>query len=162
MMFVGYSEKHSAGTYRMFNKKTRRVSITRNARWLKRFSDTNEDGPKKDVWNMEVEVEVEDEVEEPTDTQERNEMNATTEVGENEPVRETEEEVDMTNPRVMRALRQLHTSYNPTLNEIVDLAMVGGTKEDHDNPLTFREAWDHPDEKERERWRQAIRKSSGI
>ena len=36
--------------------------------------------------------------------------------------------------------------------------MVGGTNESYDNPDIFQEAWNHPDEEEKEHWRTAIKK----
>ncbi len=39
-----------------------------------------------------------------------------------------------------------------------DLVMVGGTDESYDNPDQFQEVWNHPDGKEREYWRSAIKK----
>ena len=38
------------------------------------------------------------------------------------------------------------------------MALVGGTDTIQDVPITFREAWDQPEEKKRELWREAIRK----
>ena len=62
------------------------------------------------------------------------------------------------NPKVIQALQKLYTSYNPTLKDVVDFALVGGTMEGHENSLTFQTAWHHPDEEERKKWRAAIRK----
>ena len=39
-----------------------------------------------------------------------------------------------------------------------DMVMVGGTDETYVNPENFQEAWNHPVEKERQHWREAIRK----
>ena len=58
--------------------------------------------------------------------------------------------------KVYNALKQLHTSYNPTLNTLSalvyedDIALVGGTDYTHVNPTSFQEAWDHPDAEERQ------------
>ena len=41
-----------------------------------------------------------------------------------------------------------------------DVAMVGGTDESYDNPDILQEAWNHPDEQEREHWRSTIKKES--
>ena len=38
------------------------------------------------------------------------------------------------------------------------MALVGGTDTSKEVPLTFRDAWDHPDIAERKLWRDAIRK----
>ena len=58
-------------------------------------------------------------------------------------------------------MRKLDTFYNPVLMNIAldeEFCFVGGTDDDHENPDTFREAWDHHIPEEREKWRQAIRK----
>ena len=59
------------------------------------------------------------------------------------------------------ALKKLHTSYNPTLSNLVmenDIALVGRTNDMHENPMTFDEAWNNPEEKERKSWQLAIKK----
>ena len=35
-IFVGYSEVHAVGTYRMFNRRSRKVVVNRNVKWLQR------------------------------------------------------------------------------------------------------------------------------
>ena len=76
--------------------------------------------------------------------------------------------------RLHRALRQLDTEYNPTVRETdapddeddesednlgevagVALVMIMGGGRD---PLTFDEAWNHPDPEKRKKWREAIAK----
>ena len=152
-MFVGYSEGHAGDTYRMLNQKTGRVMVTRNVRWLQRlYKDEDPTQSRLVSWNDTGDEAANEVIEAREDEQE-----VTT-------VREPEaEEVDdnedaSMNPRVMRALRTLHTSYNPTLKDVVDFAFVGGTMEGHQNPVTFQEAWHHPDEHERSSWQAAIRK----
>ena len=61
----------------------------------------------------------------------------------------------------MRALKKLNVSYNPVMGGMAyvdDMTMVGGTDETYVNPENFQEAWNHPDEEERQHWREAIRK----
>ena len=70
-----------------------------------------------------------------------------------------EQEDDMVgNPKLQRELQRLNTWYNPTVNELGDVAFVGGTDETYDNPEDFYEAWDHQDPNERAKWREGIRK----
>ena len=71
------------------------------------------------------------------------------------PVQE-EENINL-NPKVRRALRMLETSYNRTM-ESMAYAFVGGTCYDYDLPTKFLEAWDHPVEYDRNKWRTAILK----
>ena len=47
---------------------------------------------------------------------------------------------------------------NVIFNEMGEFALVGGTDDDYDNPVTFDQAWNHPDPIDREKWREAIRK----
>ena len=52
-------------------------------------------------------------------------------------------------------------SYNPIMSGMAfseEVAMVGGTDEFYDSPDQFNEVWNHPDTKEREHWREAIKK----
>ena len=61
----------------------------------------------------------------------------------------------------MKALKKLNVSYNPVMSGMAfeeDVAMVEGTDESYDNPNIFQEAWNHPDEEEKEHWRTAIKK----
>ena len=60
-------------------------------------------------------------------------------------------------------MRNLNTSYNPTfggtvLEDLNDHAFVGGTDDNYENPISFQEAWHHPDPIDRKKWREAIRK----
>ena len=69
--------------------------------------------------------------------------------------------MNSTEQKVMRALKKLNVSYNPVMSGMAfeeDVAMVGGTDESYDNPDIFQEAWNHPDEQEREHWGLAIKK----
>ena len=70
-------------------------------------------------------------------------------------------ESDGTSKRVHNALKKLHTSYNPTLSALLvgdDLALVGSTDDLHENPMTFAQAWNHENKKERMPWQAAIKK----
>ena len=43
----------------------------------------------------------------------------------------------------------------------VDCAFVGGTSNEYDHPEFFKDAWDHPEEEDRMKWREAIKKEIG-
>ena len=83
--------------------------------------------------------------------------------------------------RQFRMLRQLHTHYNPTMDnvqqqleeekseadneeileqETAEIALVSTMSGGRD-PLTFDEAWNHPDPIERQLWKEAIEKEFG-
>ena len=144
-IFVGYSQKHATSTYRMFNIDSGRVIVTRNVQWLDKNYGT---------WKKEdrfVIPETEDDDSDP------DEEDRSTESGREEEVEEKEKST-----KLDRELKKLFTSYNPTKSvpapEVVECAFVGGTLDGYDNPRTFQEAWNHPDEHKRKMWRQAIRK----
>ena len=82
------------------------------------------------------------------------------------------------NPKTYHALRKLNTWYNPTLENVTrkddsalfgldsihdglsmenDVVFMGAVNSDPTEPKTFNNAWNHPDTKEREGWRQAIK-----
>ena len=44
------------------------------------------------------------------------------------------------------------------MQEIAEWCLVGGEDADYNYPITFKEAWDHEDRNEREKWREAIHK----
>ena len=62
------------------------------------------------------------------------------------------------NPKLQRELQRLNTYYNPTLEDIGEVAFVGGTDELYEAPADFNEAWYHPVQSEREKCREAIKK----
>ena len=47
------------------------------------------------------------------------------------------------NPKLQRELRKLNIWYNPTVDELGDVAFVGGTDKLYDNPTDFKEVWFH-------------------
>ena len=55
-------------------------------------------------------------------------------------------------------MAKLHDTWNPALGDLVELAFVGGSDDMYENPKSFQEAWNHPSEEERKKWRRAIRK----
>lgn len=90
---------------------------------------------------------------------------------------EGESEAPDSNPKLLRELKKLDTSYNPTIKThetgreeseaarlLVDITKVtnnqqdDSTKQQFEEPRTFQEAWYHPDEYQRKMWREAIRK----
>ena len=162
-IFVGYSSRHSSDVYRMYNLETKRVTVTRDIRWLGmtygKYMSKEE--------NLPDEQPACDDSDEDEDVKTENFF----EISEAEPVvyekpvtrsmsaQRTEEKNDTEdNSRLTGELRRLHTSWNPVLNEVVDFAMVGGTDDLHENPTYFNEAWNHEDPQERKHWRDAIKK----
>ena len=118
------------------------ISITRNIKWLNRMYNVKRGIKTSEKADAELELEIPGGIKEEP-------MNSEPEEEDDEPG---------PNPRVLRALKRLETSYNPTLKDMVDIVLVGGTKYGHENPVTFQEAWYHKDGHEREKWRLAIKK----
>ena len=72
-----------------------------------------------------------------------------------------EEKIEEKQIRLEQALKKLDTFYNPVLMNLTldeGFCFVGGGDDNHDNPDTFREAWNHEIPQEREKWRGAIQK----
>lgn len=143
-IFVGYSHKHATSTYRMFNLNSGRVIVTRNVQWLDKNYGT---------WNKEDRFAIP----ETEDDSDSDEEAGSIRSGREEKVDEKEKLT-----KLDRELKKLFTSYNPTkpipAPDVVECAFVGGTLDGYDNPRSFQEAWNHPDEHERKMWRLAIRK----
>ena len=101
--------------------------IMRNIRWLQRlFKDEDPELNRRIRWNDVDAAEPDRQIE---TRQTETVIEETREPEENGDEEETED--TPLSPKVMRALKALHTSYNPTLKDIVDFAFVGGTMEDH-------------------------------
>ena len=149
-VFVGYAENHAGDVYRMFNTKTRKVSMSRDITWLgKVYGDyfKLKDG-KRTIVSYEIESE------------EENDDSATTDQeGTIGGVVETAGTSGKSvNTRLLGELKRLNASYNPLIQEVTDMAFVSATESDYLEPQTFSEAWEHPDATEREGWRAGIRK----
>ena len=141
-LFVGYCDNHAENIYRMLNPKTKKISITRNIKWLNRMYNVKRGIETSEKTDTELELEIPGGIKD--------------ELADSEP--EEEDDKPGPYPRVLRTLKRLLTSYNPTLKDMVDIALVGGTKYGHENPVTFQEAWYHEDKHEIEKWCLAIRK----
>ena len=123
-LFLGYAEDHPEDTYRMLNLETKKVIITRDVKWLNKMH--NKIRNEKRIVNIQNE----------------------------DPESSGEEEAKRKNNhgnKIMNELRRLHTFYNPTLNHMKNVyrAFVGGTSNEYDHPEFFKDAWDHPEEKDR-------------
>ena len=57
------------------------------------------------------------------------------------------------NPKLRGELRRLHISYNPTNNDMVDCAFIGGTDESYSIPGNFTKTWYHEDRELRNKYR---------
>jgi len=139
-IMVGYHRQSAEGVYRMMNLDTHKITQTRDVRWTHQIYYEQLRTTREEEF---VSSESESDTDKKDEEQDKKEK--------------TEEQ----QARLERAMRKLDTFYNPVLANIAldeEFCFVGGTDDDHENPDTSREAWDHHIPEEREKWRQAIRK----
>ena len=136
---VGYANDHSGDVYRMLDINTKQIKTTRDVIWLNKPY-----GIWKGKSDSSDSVIVDDDFDEDAD---------------DEAADVTEDKGDSPrSDKVNNELRRLNTFYNRTIEDVVEFAMVGGTDNDYVNPISFQDAWWHPDPEERKKWREAIRK----
>ena len=145
IMMAGYGSQNGNVIYRMYKFDMKKVTQTRDIRWTKKlYGETNLKNIDEDS-DSDFDSEYEIKEDEKLDDDEKYEKR----------------DGDKVDKRVHNALKKLHTSYNPALSALVvedDLALVGGTDDLHKNPITFMEAWNHPDKEEKVSWQTAIKK----
>ena len=144
-IFVGYPKDHGSEVFRVYKLKTKSVVVSRNVRWMNiMYGDYIKKKNTKisESFFLDLNNGIEDE----------DDLTAGRESSRSDDVEKEQ--------KVLRELRKLNTSYNPTLSAMIttDVAFVGGGNDDYDNPVNFKDAWDHPVEKDKEKWRAAIRK----
>ena len=144
-MMVGYGTQSSVEVYRMYKFDTGNITKTRDIRWTGKMYGESDLKINDDISSSESESDYDEDSKK-----------------EDEDVKPLEDEE--TSKKVYNALKKLHTSYNPTLSALVvedDLALVGGTDDLHENPISFDQAWNHEDKEERMSWQDAIKKEFG-
>ena len=166
-IFVGYAENHAGDVFRMFNPSTSRVTITRDAQFLQRYAGDYKD----DTDNNNNDFEVEDTISSTNDNDRKNDDDPETTNMEVSPTERNDADlrpsirrstrstwisrIDNTdvarNHKVRNVMRKLNVSWNPTLDDLVEFALVGGSDDDYENPKTFQETWFHPDSEERKK-----------
>ena len=144
-IFVGYPKDHGSEVFRVYKLKTKSVVVSRNVRWMNiMYGDYIKKKNTKisESFFLDLNNGIEDE----------DDLTAGRESSRSDDVEKEQ--------KVLRELRKLNTSYNPTLSAMIttDVAFVGGGNDDYDNPMNFKDAWDHPVEEDKEKWRAAIRK----
>ena len=134
----------------MYNLLTNKIANTRDAKWT---NNLYEHGMQGDKGQSDYYMASEEEYPDPESEKEEQEQPRRS--------RRIQSEND-TDEKVLRALKKMNfLYYDPMMSAMafVDyLAMVGGTAESYDYPDQFQDAWNLPDEKEREYWRSAIKK----
>ena len=186
-IFVGYSDQHSGDVYRMYNPSTGKVANTRDVRFLnmtygaykrKKMNDgdflidveTPEIKKEKDTGRYDVlkeETETDDEnSDESSDSDSEGEKESEPEKGEMTGMRTRSRgaiaekiKINKEDAHVRNEVERLSVNWHPnTFDDVVEIALIGGTDDDYENPMSFDDAWNHPDEFERMKWREAIRK----
>ena len=157
-MFVGYPPSHACDVYKMFNLETKRIILSRDITWLKKTYGE---------WNLKgqaVENTIEDEDSDLESTKTEKESAGEEVYG----VEETQ-----VNQKVLKEMRKLQGWFNPSATKFVEelpsqqagrelildqVDFAFTTMDDYVEPKSFEEAWNHPDESQRQKWRDAIHK----
>ena len=157
--FLGYARNHSGDTYRMKNDKTGEVLITRDIKWTK-----NENEACTPSKNLEVKDEDENRQEIIEEPEHEIVFEPDTENDRNEPLFNNEQlEVEastLTVRRISREVRGLQSYNKPGRLEIEEEVHFCFNVEEiieETEPKMFQEAWWHPDEGKRKKWRESIR-----
>ena len=152
-LFMGYSPNHAEGVYRFYCPETKGMRISRDIKWLgktyKAYQTAKESGDIEDPQYVTVETD-------PKDINDQNNITPEELTISNEP-NPTTTNTSSRPSGLDRILRELHTSYNPTM-ETVAWALMTKNIESDDIPQTFQQAWHHKNKEKREAWRTAIRK----
>ena len=165
-MMVGYHDDHAGDVYRLYNPKTKRIMTSRDVRWLNKLYGAYYSEQDTGSRFAELGRDMSDS-DESSDSEDEGATNQLIKPVTRAAVPPSHRSRRTKNPRLNNALKKLNTSYNPTIMGAIalnmmepmeDFAFVGGTDDDYRNPSTFQEAWHHPNEEDRRKWREAIRK----
>ena len=143
-MFVGYAEDHSGNVFRMYDMGTKGIKKTRDVLWLNKTYG---------IWNGIVEKELSTKI---FDIEDEDGEADGDQNGDDAAYLGQRDETE--SKKVSNELRRLNNFYNPTLRDVVDFAMVGGTDHNYINPVKFDDAWNHEDPDERALWPDAMSK----
>jgi hypothetical protein len=175
-MFVGYCNNHPSDTYRFINLQTNRLIVSRDYQWLDIvWGDYDMYNLNREEGDFELEDDEWEQVEDIVEADEQFHRDRGIDPMFLEVEGDRQEHFDGVpleqggrQTRVERELARLRTFYNPAPYPLPEennaddqvermlLTMVQDSRDDE--PTTFQEAWHHPDERVREKWRQAIRK----
>ena len=176
-IFVGYAPNHSGDVYRMFNLVTNRVLVTRDVKflgkyygkWKKRNRGTMSAYLEKvdlesDLRDVDTEDSPDNLIENGNDCSRITVNNMVEDTTENETISQRaggvrtrsmggpadNNNLPETGTQLHREMRKINDTWNPTLSDVVEFALVGGTDDMYENPKTFDEAWNRPNVVERE------------
>ena len=186
-MFIGYPDNHPCDTYKFLNLRTNKTILSRDAVWLNKTwgkwkninIESNEDTDSDDDGSVHSEgnnAPILPNDNDANSTSDGSSTDHTEHQSKADDESSTPESRLFKAPRaergtkLYRALRNLDTEFNPTTRQyeeddetneeeigMAELALVSIMSGARD-PLTFAEAWFHPDPHERKMWREAISK----
>ena len=170
-MFVGYADDHAGDMYRFMNVQTKRIILSRDAKWLSLFwkhYKMRHNNPRRQQVELFLDEEENLSLEgnEPEENRIEGDGNNTIEqrrlgldigmIGAREETleRTRSQTQEMFSPRNESMERADLTMEDWIQEACLISAVTSGPTE----PKTFKEAWHSPIEKERDNWRAAIRK----
>ena len=150
-MFVGYPPSHACDVYRMLNMSTRHVIKSRDIKWLHK---TYEDWCVKEDPESEKDDEIDDDdsILANTKAQETVEQDKKKDKG-SKVIREMKKLQGWFNPDASRVVESSNSGREPIVDQ-ADIAFM--MMEQPKEPGTFNEAFNHPEEDVRLKWREAI------
>ena len=170
-MFVGYVDGHAGDVYRFINKQTKKVILSRDVQWLNLFwkhYKMRHNNPRRQQLELFLDEEeiLSLEGSDPEDNRIDGDGNNTIEQ------RRLGLDIDMIGTReeeLGRTRSQTHEMFSPrnesmergelTMDDsIQETCIISAVTSGPTEPKTFKEAWHSPIEKERDKWRAAIRK----
>ena len=169
-MFVGYADDHSGDVYRFLNVKTKRIIMSRDARWLnimwKHYKKKHNYARRQVELFLDEEESLSLEGNEPVENRIQGDGNNTPtqrklglDIGiigaREETVRRTRSQTQETSSPRNESMERADLTMEDWIQETWLISAVTSVSTE---PKTFQEAWHYPIEKERENWRAAIRK----
>ena len=148
-LFSGYPDNYSGDSYRMLNLKTKRFWTSRDIVWINKMYGDYMKLPKQQITFIEDSEDLEENEQANDEADDQNQDN-------NNDEGEPEQQVPQRLGRELRGLQPYNAPGRIGLaGDVAEFLMIFA--ETQLEPLTFQEAWHHPDPKERESWRTAIR-----
>ena len=190
-MFVGYSENHPSDVFRMFDFHTRSIKQSRDIEWLNKTYGELKGINSVNVVRVTTDNDSEDDGEAEGQGHDEGQGDGLGEEGINDQdqnfnndANRAQTDAPRPTPRAIRELRRIGGCLNPEADRMVqewenqqfgresidmahlmmdisDVSMMSDETLEMVEPESFREAWDHPDPNQREKWRQAIKKELG-
>ena len=185
-VMVGYCDEHSKDTYRLFDIKMKKVIISRNVQWLSKSygkwvtDQDNESDESDDDWNEidelnnddfgETEQQADEILSEETEKEDTNELEINprkkSETRKLQTFFNPPDEVDTSAKMTTRSGRMIEGRAETAFIHwdiqrfVMESATVGKETNEPKQmvPTRFNDAWNHPNMRERDKWRKVIKK----